>query len=85
MQSNETQTIHPSRSAPLCCDCQHKTRHYCNHPAVPVDLVTGAGRWTCEDMRSDSMARSLLGEKGTKCGAAGALFAPQALPGSLSK
>lgn len=73
----QTTPIHPTRRAPLCVNCAHKSRSHCKHPALPVDLVTGHGRWTCEDMRSDAMSRSLLGESNVKCGALGALFSPQ--------
>jgi hypothetical protein len=36
---------HPSRSAPLCCDCRHAQKSFsdlkCNLPQAPVDLAHG--------------------------------------------
>lgn len=49
---------HPSRSAPLCCNCRHRLptqRHaLCNHPAAPVSLFDGTPEATCNAQRWSS-------------------------------
>ena len=65
-------TPHPTRSAPKCADCRylaaglHRERHVCDHPSMPVDVVTGQPVFFAENARSANEI----------CGADGLLFAP---------
>lgn len=58
--------LHPSRAAPKCSDCTAKTKAgFCDHPAMPVSLVTGNPLIACQEARA---------EEGGACGSAAALF-----------
>lgn len=76
-------TPHPTRSAPKCADCRylaaglHRAQHVCDHPSMPVDVVTGKPVFLTEDARSEDA--ELWAQHGLKiCGAAGLLFSPAA-------
>lgn len=63
--------LHYSRTAPLCRDCRHlrtsKGEARCNHPATPIDAVTG---------EPEATARVSRDPKGP-CGPTGWLFQPR--------
>lgn len=51
-QASDSRRLHPSRTAPVCAQCKHLTRdRWCNHPAVPVSIVTGWPVLTAANMR----------------------------------
>lgn len=76
-------TPHPTRNAPKCVDCRylaaglHRQQQVCDHPSMPVDVVTGKPVFLTEDARSEDA--ELWAQHGLKiCGAAGLLFSPAA-------
>ena len=74
-------TPHPTRSAPKCADCRYLAdglrgeRPVCDHPTMPVDVVTGKPVFLAEYARSED-AEPYARHGLTICGAAGLLFAP---------
>ena len=74
-------TPHPTRNAPRCVDCRYlvidsrQERHYCDHPSMPVDAVTGKPVFFAENARSEDPEPFLV--HGLKiCSADGLLFSP---------
>lgn len=71
---------HHTRTAPLCINCRHLSpveasrRRLCNHPAMPVDLVSGQPRTSAADARALTEQTARL-VKVPLCGANGLLFA----------
>ena len=70
-------TIHASRNAPLCVDCKHSSNLLaigldlaCDHPSVPVNVVSGRSAVRCVDMRHRDASYA--------CGPDGQLFEPDA-------
>lgn len=77
--SHTSTPAHSSRKAPVCADCMHlvQVRHtqMCNHPHMPVDLVTGGPAWKASHARSVYSTSVLMGLDFKPCGPAGSLFA----------
>ena len=79
---------HPSVAAPKCVECQHHAQgsqgynsraHFCGHPLVPRNLVTGTPTQLCTDMRNDGPAGYMPapGAVAQRCGTAGVLYSPR--------
>lgn len=73
---------HPTRTAPHCIQCAHfvASGELCNHPAMPVDPVTGAPALAANAARGGRVnAETIARFRGTRmCGEAASLFAPRA-------
>lgn len=75
--------VHPSRSAPLCKDCQHVERDgnghaasYCNHPSTPAFTFDGSAAVSVSTMRTRHSATVLARLEFVPCGPEAALFEP---------
>lgn len=65
---------HTSRFAPLCADCAHLDGRMCNHPHMPIDLVTGQPAWKASHARSVYSPVMLRTLDFKPCGPEGELF-----------
>lgn len=75
---------HPSRTTPQCVNCQYclidrPGYPRCNHPAAPVDIVSGYPKLLCERARSDDPLHTEA-----ICRGAGVLFEPMAPQGTTA-
>ena len=59
----------------FCVECKHYWKHYCKHPELDRDLVTGRqAHESCQGMR----------RVGGRCGPSGRWFEPKAEPAPVS-
>jgi hypothetical protein len=73
--------VHPARELIACLGCMHcrdhgRSGYMCDHPAQPIDLVTGYPKINCAAARCDNPEIAL--EQGaTTCGSDARLFQPK--------